>query len=61
MQIKLTKLRATLGTREEKMAEAEREAEEAQARLRDAKVAYDSLVARMTEELNRWAPAVVQY
>lgn len=53
-KVKWAKLRGTPGSPPEKLAEAEREVNEAETRLRDTKIAYEELVAVMTEELNRW-------
>ncbi|KAF8058870.1 SNX1 [Scenedesmus sp. PABB004] len=53
-KVRWAKLRGTPGSPPEKLAEAEREVSEAEARLRDSRVAYEELVAVMTEELNRW-------
>lgn len=36
------------------MCEAEREVADAEARVSSTKIAYDAIVARMTEELNRF-------
>mmetsp|Transcript_21494 Transcript_21494/g.59509 ORF Transcript_21494/g.59509 Transcript_21494/m.59509 type:complete len:451 (+) Transcript_21494:211-1563(+) len=53
-KVKLAKLRGTPGLKEEKITEAEREVEDGEARVRAAKLSYDSIVARMTEEMNRF-------
>lgn len=39
---------------EEKISEAEREVEEGERRVQSSKIAYEGIVARMTEELNRF-------
>lgn len=53
-KVKLNKLRATPGSKDDKVAEAERDLNEADQRVKNAKIAYESIVARMTEELNRF-------
>eukprot|EP00878_Enallax_costatus_P029682 GHUV01032224.1.p1 GENE.GHUV01032224.1~~GHUV01032224.1.p1 ORF type:complete len:124 (+),score=58.60 GHUV01032224.1:317-688(+) len=53
-KVKWAKLRGTPGSPPERLAEAEREVSEAEARLRSSKIAYEELVSTMTEELNRW-------
>lgn len=53
-KVRLNKLRATPGYKEDKLAEAERDLNEADQRAKNAKIAYESIVARMTEELNRF-------
>eukprot|EP00775_Hariotina_reticulata_P011886 gene11886-12030_t len=52
-KVRWAKLRGTPGSPPEKLVEAEREVSEAEGRLRDSKIAYEELVAVMTEELNR--------
>ncbi|KAL6765440.1 hypothetical protein V8C86DRAFT_3083011 [Haematococcus lacustris] len=39
---------------EEKISDAERDVAEGEARQHEARIAYDTIVARMTEELNRF-------
>lgn len=53
-KVKLNKLRATPGAKEERIAEAERELQEAEQNVKNTKIQYESIVARMTEELNRY-------
>lgn len=53
-QVKWAKLRGTPGSPPDKLAEAEHEVAAAEERLRGSKIAYEELVATMTEELNRW-------
>eukprot|EP00884_Botryococcus_braunii_P014863 jgi/Botrbrau1/23378/Bobra.0051s0029.1 len=50
---KLTKLRGTPGNKEEKVSDVEKELHEAQRRAEQAKVVYENIVRRMSEELNR--------
>eukprot|EP00798_Chlamydomonas_sp_ICE-L_P015319 gene15319-21402_t len=53
-KVKVAKLRGTPAIKQEKIREAEKEQAEAEERLHMSKLAYDTLVARMTEELNRF-------
>jgi len=53
-KVKLAKLRGTPGLKDEKIVEAEREVSDADTKVRNAKMAYDTIVSRMTEELNRF-------
>eukprot|EP00879_Flechtneria_rotunda_P002248 GHRR01002436.1.p1 GENE.GHRR01002436.1~~GHRR01002436.1.p1 ORF type:complete len:478 (+),score=184.33 GHRR01002436.1:327-1760(+) len=53
-KVKWARLRGTPGSPPEKLAEAEKEVSDAEGRLRETKIAYEELVAVMTEELNRW-------
>ncbi|WIA39527.1 hypothetical protein OEZ86_005618 [Tetradesmus obliquus] len=53
-KVRWAKLRGTPGSPQDKLTEAEREVSEAEERLRSSKIAYEELVATMTEELNRW-------
>ncbi|GFH08374.1 PX domain-containing protein, partial [Haematococcus lacustris] len=53
-KVRLAKLRGTPGLKEEKISDAERDVAEGEARQHEARIAYDTIVARMTEELNRF-------
>ena len=53
-RLRLNKLRGTQNIREEKVVEAERECDAADARLKNAKTAYETIVERMAEELARF-------
>jgi sorting nexin-1/2 len=53
-KVKLNKLRATPGTKEEAIMVAERDLNAADQQVKNAKIAYEAIVARMTEELNRF-------
>ncbi|CAD7699120.1 unnamed protein product, partial [Ostreobium quekettii] len=53
-RVKMNKLRGTPGIKEEKVLEAERERDQADLRLKNAKAAYETIVERMNEELARF-------
>lgn len=54
-KVRLNRLRATPGgSQEVKILEAERDLHDAEERVKLAKIAYEAIVARMTEELNRF-------
>lgn len=53
-RMRLAKLRGTPGIREEKVAEAERELNDAQHHADEAKLAYETIVQRMSGELDRF-------
>lgn len=53
-QVRWAKLRGTPGSGSDKLAEAERDINEADQRVRNAKIAYEEMVSKMTEELNRF-------
>ena len=51
---KLAKLRGVAGIREEKIAEAERELNEAAHKVEGARQTYELIVRRMSEDLSRF-------
>ncbi|GBF87488.1 sorting nexin [Raphidocelis subcapitata] len=53
-KVRYAKLRGTPGSPSDKLLEAERDVTEAEARVRDTRISYEELVARLTEELNRF-------
>lgn len=53
-KVRYAKLRGTPGSASDKLLEAERDVTEAEGRVRDARISYEELVARLTEELNRF-------
>ncbi|KXZ44879.1 hypothetical protein GPECTOR_61g832 [Gonium pectorale] len=53
-KVRLAKLRGTPGLKEDKIAETEREVNEADQRLRNAKLGYETIRETMREELNRF-------
>eukprot|EP00877_Chromochloris_zofingiensis_P009805 jgi/Chrzof1/5078/Cz15g10280.t1 len=53
-KVRWAKLRGTPGSGSDKLAEAERDINEADQRVRNAKIAYEEMVSKMTEELNRF-------
>ncbi len=53
-KVRWAKLRGTPGSGPDKLAEAERDISDSEARVRDTRIVYESLVATMTEELHRW-------
>ncbi|GAX81957.1 hypothetical protein CEUSTIGMA_g9385.t1 [Chlamydomonas eustigma] len=53
-KLRLARLRATPGLSEGKVVEAERETMDAEEKVCITKLAYDTIVSRMTEELNRF-------
>ena len=61
---KLAKLRGVAGIKEEKVAEAEREVNEAAHRVESAAQTYETIVRRMSEDLARFqvgAPSCIPY
>ncbi|CAD7702434.1 unnamed protein product [Ostreobium quekettii] len=53
-RVKMNKLKSTPGIKEEKVVEAERERDQADLRLQNARAAYETIVERMNEELARF-------
>ncbi|KAG2447746.1 hypothetical protein HYH02_007204 [Chlamydomonas schloesseri] len=53
-KVRLAKLRGTPGLKEDKIAETERDVNEADQRLRNAKLGYETIRDTMREELNRF-------
>jgi sorting nexin-1/2 len=53
-KVRLNRLRATPGSKEDKIADVERELAAAEQSVKDCKMMYETIVARMTEELNRF-------
>jgi len=51
---KLSKIRGTPGTKQEKLVEVEREAEAAEARMKNMHEAYEAIVEKMTNEIARF-------
>lgn len=53
-KVKYARLRGTPGSDSAKLLEAERDVAEAEGRVKEARASYEELVARLTEELNRF-------
>ena len=51
---KLSKIRGTPGTKQEKIVEAEREAETAETRMKNMHTAYEAIVDKMSQEIARF-------